>query len=95
MGELREKANELELLRLSFLFERDALHEKLEDKRYLCDQIEEFTNFRIKSTKLLYYFDSLNRTNFHEYIDNIPYICVVIRTTKNHLLAGFTIQPFN
>ena len=44
----------------------------------------------IKRTRLLYRFDSFNRTNPHKYIDRHPNIVLIIKTIYGKFIAGFS-----
>jgi len=43
---------------------------------------------------MIFRFDVFNRTNFHEYIDRIPNIMLVIALENGRKIAAFTSAPF-
>ena len=49
----------------------------------------------IKSTKPLYRFDPLNKTNCHEYIDNHSHLLAVARLTNGRLIAAYSEDPIS
>lgn len=49
---------------------------------------------KIKKTKLIYKFDPRNRTNFHQYIDNLNHLVLIIKTKNGVLLAGWSEGSF-
>ena len=49
----------------------------------------------IKRTKLIYKYDTMNRVNFHKYIDDHKHIVLVIKTLYGKVIAGYSEQCFN
>lgn len=45
-------------------------------------------------SKLIYKFDPLNKTNFHQYIDQIPNILVIIKLQNGFLTAAYSEGAF-
>lgn len=62
----------------------DLLEEDEDYKEYIVSVIEKRLNRKIASTRLVYRYDTLNKTNFHKYIDNQEQLVIVIK-----LLNGF------
>lgn len=42
----------------------------------------------------MYYFDPLNKVNFHRYVDKIDNLLVIVKTTKGAILAGYSQGSF-
>ena len=53
----------------------------------LVSHIEKYIQSRIARTRLLHKYDPKNNLNFHQYIDEVPTLCVVIKT-KNAIISG-------
>ena len=47
------------------------------------------------NSKLLCKYDLLNKVNFHKYIDDIPYLLVLIELQNGNIIGGFSFSPFN
>ena len=45
---------------------------------------------RIKKTKLIYRFDLLNPTSFHEYVDGVFNMLMIVRTKANCIFGAFS-----
>ena len=65
-----------------------------EHRYYLVSTIQKFRKNIIQKTKLLYRWDKLNEVNIHRYIDNNSNILLLIKTTKNTLLAAYSQSGF-
>jgi len=50
-------------------------------------------NRTIEYTRKVYKYDTLNKISFHSYVDGIPFLCTVIRTVNDDLLAAFSVDP--
>ncbi len=48
----------------------------------------------MRSAKLIYFWDRLNKTNIHEYIDNKTNLLFIIRTEEHSRIAAFTQASF-
>jgi hypothetical protein len=44
----------------------------------------------IYQTKFLYSFDTLNKVNFHRYIDNHKHLVIIIKTIYGKLIAAYS-----
>ena len=49
---------------------------------------------RIRRTRLIFRYDSYNRTNFHRYIDDYPHVVVVIKTDYSYMVAAYAEHGF-
>jgi NADH:ubiquinone oxidoreductase subunit 5 (subunit L)/multisubunit Na+/H+ antiporter MnhA subunit len=49
---------------------------------------------RIKHTKLIYCYDTLNKVNFHQYIDNVSSLLLVLKTAAGMFVAAYSEGPF-
>ena len=45
---------------------------------------------KILKSKIIYEFDCLNKTNFHNYIDEISDIVLIVKTKAGFIFAGYT-----
>lgn len=60
----------------------------------MTEQLESHFRMQIKKTKLVYFFDPLNKVNFHKYIDKLDNLLVIVKTAKGAILAGYTQGSF-
>jgi hypothetical protein len=51
-------------------------------------------NYRIVKTRLIYKFDGINSASFHNYIDNIKNLAVIIKMKNGTYLSAFTEDSF-
>jgi hypothetical protein len=51
-------------------------------------------NTRIKKTSLVYCYDPLSKVNFHQYIDNVTSLLLILKTTDSMYLAAYTESAF-
>ena len=79
---------------LAHLFSGQVLANEDEHRYYLVSTIQKFRKNIIQKTKLLYRWDKLNEVNIHRYIDNNSNILLLIKTTKNTLLAAYSQSGF-
>jgi len=49
---------------------------------------------KIKATKLVYAFDSLNKSNFHKYIDNKVQIVVLVKLINGYIVGAWSEGSF-
>jgi hypothetical protein len=45
--------------------------------------------------QLLYRFDPLNTTNFHEYIDRRPNLLLILQLANGTIISGFSVSPID
>ena len=57
--------------------------------------LEEHVKKNIKVTKPIYKYDPLNKTNFHQYIDNHPHILVVAKFINGRTIAAYSEGPIS
>ena len=57
--------------------------------------MQAYTNMKILKTKIIYEFDSLNKANFHNYIDQVEDIMVIIKTSSGYLLGCYSNSPIS
>lgn len=43
----------------------------------------------INSTRLLYRYDPRNKTNFHEYIDGVEGLALIVKSKRGFLFGGY------
>jgi len=60
------------------------------DKEYLTEVIQSRLQSRILSTKLIYRYDTLNKVNFHKYIDGKENLVVLVKLTNEYTLGAWT-----
>lgn len=51
-------------------------------------------NCRIIRSRLIYKWDTLNKTNFHKYVDGIQNLVVIIKLANGNFLAAYTEDSF-
>jgi hypothetical protein len=68
---------------------------KMEKREFLVDALREFLYCHSFDTQLLYRFDPLNPTNFHNYIDNLDNLLIVLELANGTVLAGFSVFPID
>ena len=61
----------------------------LDERQFLINTLVSYLG-PIKKTKLLYRFDSFNKTNPHKYIDKHPNFVIIIKTIYGKYIAGFS-----
>ena len=81
--------NIADLYRCKHLFVGQAFDENEYHKEILVRHIEEKGGKKISKTRLLYRFDPLNKTDFHEYIDGIEGIALVVKSKKGFLFGAY------
>jgi len=57
---------------------------------FIVDALENFTNLKCKSTKVIYRTDPQNTSNFHTYIDKKDNLLVVVKISNGTIIGGFT-----
>ncbi len=72
----------------------DLLEEDEDYKEYIVSVIEKRLNRKIASTRLVYRYDTLNKTNFHKYIDNQEQLVIIIKLLNGFMLAAWTEGSF-
>ncbi len=75
------------------IFEGLVLKNCMEEKQYLRSEIEKYTGKQVLMTNLLYRCDSLNKTNYHVYIDGHPHLALLLRLKNKRLIAGYSVGP--
>ena len=66
------------------------LPECLPEKKFMKEALEEYIGQKIKSARLLYRFDPLNKTNLHKYIDGHPHLLAVACLANGRLTAAYS-----
>jgi hypothetical protein len=61
---------------------------------WFVTSLEDNVKRRIRSTKPLYRFDLKNKEPFHTYIDNIPFIVLVVKLWNGQIIAGYSKPAF-
>jgi hypothetical protein len=64
------------------------------DKEFLTEVLQNRLKTRILSTKLIYRYDTLNKINFHKYIDGKENIVVIIKLANEYRLGAWTQGAF-
>jgi len=76
------------------IFEGETIRNRdIQAKQFLRRSIEEYMNRTIEYTRKVYKYDTLNKISFHSYVDGVPFLCTVIRTVNDDLLAAFSVDP--
>ena len=74
---------------VAHFFGGEILDEQPESKKYLKEVLENKYKSKLFKTQLVYKYDPLNKTNFHEYIDNKEGIFVLAKVGNEHIVGGF------
>ena len=68
---------------------KNAITLSPEEREFLMDEIKPHCNMTLPETELLYQYDPLNQTSFHQYIDGKQDIIVIGRLKENGVKVGF------
>ena len=75
------------------LFAGKVLENHFEHKLFIKDEIQKLKKRPVTRTVQLFAADSLNPTNFHSYVDEVPDIMLVVKTESGLYLGGFSECP--
>lgn len=60
------------------------------DTEWFVNNIETYMNRKILSTKFLYRLDPENRNSFHNYIDCIPHLVVIVKHANGQIIGAYS-----
>ena len=59
----------------------------------MAQEIKSFTNSVLAETKLIYRYDPRNSVNFHQFIDGVENLFVVIKLINGYVVGGYSCFP--
>ena len=68
--------------------------QKSKEKGFIANILNNRYHNQVINSKLLCKLDPLNKTNIHKYIDNVPYLMILIKLKNGRILGGFSLSPF-
>lgn len=77
------------LLYISQLFQGELIESLPLYKYKICYHLQKLQKSPIIRTRLLYKFDTKNKTNFHEYIDNQYNLLLIAKTVDDAYIVGY------
>ena len=75
-------------------FTGEILEEEEFNKEYLTEVLQNRLRTKIVSTKLIYRYDTLNKVNFHKYIDGKENLVVLVKLSNEYMLGAWTQGAF-
>lgn len=64
-----------------------------ESVRWIIENLHNYMKETPIATRLVHRFDPLNATNFHQYIDEVPNLLVLVHLANGAKIGGFTVFP--
>lgn len=77
------------------MFQGTLFQENPTEKKTLIKQIELKSKNKIAKTQIIYAYDPKNPTNFHNYIDNVSGLTLIVKTTNGIIVAGYYSGNYN
>lgn len=80
-------------IKYSNTFSDSSIAQAQNQKKWLLQKVCETIGGRSFKTRLIYKFDSLNKTNFHRYIDDRPNIMLLVKLENGYKIGSFCKTP--